>query len=455
VTGLCENSRDAAKTISNLKSRRAIYVIDINVNPFLLNNASMQDTLVVFSGTVRWYERVKMVYIKQFALSIALLVSLGHVAGNLHAQVPLDQRIGELSKQISDGLMENQKQTIAVVEFVDLEGRTTNFGRFFAEELITRLYQTKKFKVIERQLLNKIVAEQKLSLGGMIDQTSAQKLGRLLGVDAIASGTITDLGKTLRVNARLISTSTGEVFAVAATEINKDDSVVALMGGGNTAPTSSSPGTSGSNPSYQGNALASKDIGSLRVVLKSIMRVKLKNHWGITLNGVRCSFEFINLEAQRPIVVAMNAIAPNRGIMQIGDYLRSTLVGENGEVWRLPNSDVAGMSIVGVGSQPTGVYYDPAEIVTVLSKRDDLNSDVFRTGGFPFIFGLVTEMSPGQNQTVTMTFIEETNQPPSGALPKVFQIASEIVVGIAKSGTKRSYSLHNFTFDRVSVSAGG
>src|SRR5256885_2151210 len=158
---------------------------------------------------------------KQVVLSIILLVCIGHVAGQVHAQVTLDQRIGELSKQISDGLTENQKQTIAVVEFVDLEGRVTNFGRFVAEELITRLYQTKKFKVTERQLLNKIVAEQKLSLAGMIDQTSAQKLGKLLGVDAIASGTVTDLGKSLRVNARLISTSTGEVFAVAASEIAK------------------------------------------------------------------------------------------------------------------------------------------------------------------------------------------------------------------------------------------
>lgn len=390
-----------------------------------------------------------MTRIRHIALSIALLVCLGHVAGHVQAQVTLDQRMSELSKQISDGLTENQKQTIAVVEFVDLEGRVTNFGRFVAEELITRLYQTKKFKVIERQLLNKIVAEQKLSLGGMIDQTSAQKLGKLLGVDAIASGTVTDLGKSLRVNARLISTGTGEVFAVAATEIAKDDSVTALMGGGGTGPTSTSPGTSsGSAPSYQGSAIASKDIGSLRVVLKSMMRVKFTYMNGTT-NGIRCSFEFINLETQRPIVVAMNAIAR---AYAIGSSLRSTLVDENGGSWHLDNSRVAGMSIVGVGQQRTGPLYDPAEIVTALSNRDDLNSDVFQNGVQPFVFGLTTEMAPGQNLAVTMTFEEDAHQ--TGAPPKTFQLASEIVVGIAKTGTKKSYSLHNFTFDQVSIKAG-
>jgi TolB-like protein len=390
-----------------------------------------------------------MVRIRQVTLSIALLVCLGHVAGRAQAQVTLDQRIGELSKQISDGLTENQKQTIAVVEFADLRGNVTDFGRFISEELITRLYQTKKFKVIERQLLNKIVAEQKLSLGGMIDQTSAQKLGKLLGVDAIASGTVTDLGKSLRINARLISTGTGEVFAVAAAEIAKDDSVMALMGAGGTGPTSTSPGTSGSGTSYQGNAIASKDIGSLRVVLKSMMRVKFTYINGTT-NGIRCSFEFINLETQRPIVVAMNAIAR---AYAIGSSLRSTLVDENGGSWHLDNSRVAGMSIVGVGQQRTGALYDPAEIVTALSNRDDLNSDVFQNGGQPFIFGLMTEMSPGQNLAVTMTFEENAHQ--TDAPPKVFQLASEIVVGIAKTGTKKSYSLHNFTFDQVSVRAGG
>jgi TolB-like protein len=145
-------------------------------------------------------------------------------------QNSLEPSLADLTKQISEGLAENQKRTIAVVEFADLQGRVTDFGRFLAEKLITRLYQTKKFKVIERQLLNKIVTEQKLSLTGMIDQSTAQRLGKLLGVDAIASGTVTDLGKTVDINARLINTQTGEIFAVASVEITKDDAVLKLMG---------------------------------------------------------------------------------------------------------------------------------------------------------------------------------------------------------------------------------
>lgn len=198
-------------------------------------------------------------------------------------------------------------------------------------------------------------------------------------------------------------------------------------------------------------AIATKDIGSLRVVLKSFSPLKLENGQA----GVRVVFEFTNLEKEKPIVVAMNAdVCGDYYCKQIGDYLRSTLVDGNGGIWRLGNSDVAGMSVVGVGLQHlNGPRYNPAEIVTVLSKRDDIKSDVLQEGAqqFRFIFGSTTEMPSGQSLAVTVNFAQDPNQTGSGPPPKVFQMASEIVVGVVTAGAKTSYSLHNLTFDRVSL----
>jgi TolB-like protein len=145
------------------------------------------------------------------------------------AQTNLADQLDDLNRQIATKVSAKNKTTIAVVEFADLEGNVTNFGRFLAEELITRLHETEKFKVIERQLLNQVIKEQKLTLSGIVDSNSAKQLGRVLGVDAIVSGSISDLGKTVRVNARLISTETGEIFAVAAREFVKDQTIVDLM----------------------------------------------------------------------------------------------------------------------------------------------------------------------------------------------------------------------------------
>ena len=142
----------------------------------------------------------------------------------------LDNSLSDLTTQIINSITEDRKKKIAVIEFSDLDGNVTQFGKYLAEELITRLFRTKKFEVVERQLLNKIISEQKLSITGMIDPNSAKELGRILGVDAIVSGTITDFVTDLKVNARIISTETGKVFGVAATNIVKDDNVRKLMG---------------------------------------------------------------------------------------------------------------------------------------------------------------------------------------------------------------------------------
>jgi curli biogenesis system outer membrane secretion channel CsgG len=170
--------------------------------------------------------------------SFVLILTLGSLAqsqvlpaSQTDTPKSLTEGLNDLSSQIAKGLAENQKRRIAVVEFVDLKGNVTDLGRHISEKLITKLFQSGKFTVIERQLLNKIMVEQKLSLTGIIDPASAQKLGKLLGVDAIASGSISDLTKTIEINARLISAETGEVFSAASVEITKDDTVCNLMGG--------------------------------------------------------------------------------------------------------------------------------------------------------------------------------------------------------------------------------
>ena len=170
----------------------------------------------------------------------------------------LDQRAAELSQQIAKNMETGQKRRIAVLEFTDLQGRVTNFGRYLSEELITRLYDSNRFKVVERQLLNKVIAEQKLSLTGVVEPASARKLGSVLGVDAIVSGTIADRGETLKINARLIDTETGEVFSAAATEIVKDKEVFALLGTG-------APETTAKSSAHSANRKVTSDDFSFQL----------------------------------------------------------------------------------------------------------------------------------------------------------------------------------------------
>jgi curli biogenesis system outer membrane secretion channel CsgG len=114
--------------------------------------------------------------LQQSVITVLLICAL---SSGVEAQT-LDQRASELSQQIARNMETGQKRRIAVLEFTDLQGQVTNFGRYLSEELITRLYDSNKFKVVERQLLNKVIAEQKLSLTGVVDPDSAKKLGSVL-----------------------------------------------------------------------------------------------------------------------------------------------------------------------------------------------------------------------------------------------------------------------------------
>lgn len=64
-------------------------------------------------------------------------------------------------------------------------------GKAAADMLITKLVQDGKVRVIERNAIDKLLAEQNLTNSDRTDPLTAAKLGRVLGVDAIILGTIT------------------------------------------------------------------------------------------------------------------------------------------------------------------------------------------------------------------------------------------------------------------------
>ncbi len=157
----------------------------------------------------------------------------------------LDSGLDKLANEIAANIGE-QKRKIAVIEFSEMNGRVTNLGKFIAEELTTRLFSTGRFQMIERQLINNVLKEQKLGMTGLLDENSTKKVGAILGVDLLVTGTIADLGTTMKINARTIATDTGAVFSVASAVLQKNDQIRKLADLGaesaaEPAPTDSSP----------------------------------------------------------------------------------------------------------------------------------------------------------------------------------------------------------------------
>jgi TolB-like protein len=142
----------------------------------------------------------------------------------------LDRQIDTLTEQIINSLTAQKINKIAVIEFSNLEGKVSDLGRYLAEELTTRLFRTGRFQIVERRLMNKMIEEQKLSISGLIDENTASRVGRVLGVDALATGTIADLNTSVKINARMIATETGSVFSVACVKVPMNKEMETLLG---------------------------------------------------------------------------------------------------------------------------------------------------------------------------------------------------------------------------------
>ena len=77
---------------------------------------------------------------------------------------------------------------------------------------ITELSKFPELKVVERTKLDLIMAELQLSEVGLIDQDTMQKVGKLLGAQALYYGGYTPWAGELRLDGRLVRVETTEVI---------------------------------------------------------------------------------------------------------------------------------------------------------------------------------------------------------------------------------------------------
>lgn len=81
---------------------------------------------------------------------------------------------------------------------VDFENKSTysmaRLGTAASDILITELTKTGKFVVVERGKLNRVMEEQKLQTSGAIDSRTAVQMGRVLGLNAMVTGSVSQFG---------------------------------------------------------------------------------------------------------------------------------------------------------------------------------------------------------------------------------------------------------------------
>jgi curli biogenesis system outer membrane secretion channel CsgG len=166
----------------------------------------------------------------------------------------------------------DQKKSVAILNFdystvqsgvAAIFGTNQDVGKGIADLLVEKLVKSGQYRVIERKAIDKILAEQNFSNSDRADSTTAAKIGRLIGADAIIMGSITQFGRDDRktnvggsvigsrlsryglggvgaskakavvgLSARLVSVNTGEILAVASGMGESTRSGTSLIGSG-------------------------------------------------------------------------------------------------------------------------------------------------------------------------------------------------------------------------------
>ena len=140
-------------------------------------------------------------------------------------------------------------------------GQNIDVGKGISDLLVKYLVQDGTYSVIERKALDKILAEQNFSNSDRANPASAAKLGKLLGVDAIIVGSVTQFGNDTKktnvggggggfggfgvggfshsktkaivnLDARIVDIDTAEILGVAEGHGESSRSSTGLLGGG-------------------------------------------------------------------------------------------------------------------------------------------------------------------------------------------------------------------------------
>lgn len=131
----------------------------------------------------------------------------------------------QLANEISAAGSSIQGKKIAIIPFSYADGRTgtSKDGSVISERLTIKMINMHRFEIIERSVLDKVMTELKLQSSGMIDASSAQQLGKVLGVEAIVTGTLVETsGGQIEVNARLIKTETAQAIGASQVTLTKN-----------------------------------------------------------------------------------------------------------------------------------------------------------------------------------------------------------------------------------------
>lgn len=193
---------------------------------------------------------------RQRPLLTSLLMGVALLPISAHA-ADLREGIEQLAGQVGQAAPEGRQLRVAITDFPDLQRVTSDLSRYIAERLTTRLVQNPRFSVLERRRLGQVLGELKFGLSDLADPNKVKQLGRMVGVEALVFGSISDLGNVVDIDARLIEVETSRLVHSASVSILKDRVVAQLLSEGRELASGAAASMGEAAPGLSGPSVAS------------------------------------------------------------------------------------------------------------------------------------------------------------------------------------------------------
>ena len=158
-------------------------------------------------------------------ICLASLVMMGTGGASAY-----NNEILKLSAMMADRIIQTGIQTVAVADFTDLQGNVTELGRFLAEHISVALAGSgRRLMVVDRTHIRTLLKEHKLSSTGLIDPATARQLGKVAGVEALITGTITPFGDTIDMTIKVLHTETAKIIDASTVNIAATEAIKVLL----------------------------------------------------------------------------------------------------------------------------------------------------------------------------------------------------------------------------------
>ncbi|MBS1556690.1 MAG: hypothetical protein JSU09_17360 [Bacteroidetes bacterium] len=167
---------------------------------------------------------------RPFILLLTVLLGISSFAQKARKYTQVTQ---ELTNQVINTPVSVTPIRLAVVPFAATKYSTQNstqFGGYLTESIIGSLAgHPAKIKLFERTRLDAVLKEQEFILTDLMKPASALKIGQLVPIDALLSGTYTKLKSYIDVSARLIDVASGEILMSYNGRIKMDKNLATLF----------------------------------------------------------------------------------------------------------------------------------------------------------------------------------------------------------------------------------